>query len=66
MRSGAGSIISTPRFPSNLITLPKAAELYERAASVCSLVLAFHFMPFPGLGHIERMGESWRWVPPGE
>jgi glyoxylase-like metal-dependent hydrolase (beta-lactamase superfamily II) len=38
-------------------------ELYERAASNHSLVLAFHFAPFPSLGHIERSGEGWRWVP---
>jgi len=37
-------------------------ELYERAASDHSLVLAFHFAPFPSLGHIERAGEGWRWV----
>lgn len=41
-------------------------ELYERAASKHSLVLAFHFDPFPGLGHIERAGEGWRWAPMGE
>jgi len=37
-------------------------ELYARAASDHSLVLAFHFAPFPGLGHIERSGEGWRWL----
>jgi glyoxylase-like metal-dependent hydrolase (beta-lactamase superfamily II) len=37
-------------------------ELYEHAASNHSLVLAFHFAPFPSLGHIERSGEGWRWV----
>lgn len=40
--------------------------LYERVASEHSLVLAFHFMPFPGLGHIERVGEGWRWAPLGD
>ncbi len=40
--------------------------LYERAASAHSLVLAFHFMPFPSLGHIDRVGEGWRWIPLGD
>jgi hypothetical protein len=40
--------------------------LYERAAAGQALVLAFHFDPFPSLGHIQRAGESWRWVPLGE
>lgn len=40
-------------------------ELYERAASKHSLVLAFHFDPFPSLGYIERAGEGWRWVSVG-
>ena len=37
--------------------------LYERACADQALVLAFHFAPFPSLGHIERNGEGWRWVP---
>lgn len=37
--------------------------LYEQASSSHSLVLAFHFLPFPGFGHIERVGEGWRWAP---
>ncbi len=37
-------------------------KLYERAAANHSLVLAFHFAPFPSLGHIERSGDGWRWV----
>jgi glyoxylase-like metal-dependent hydrolase (beta-lactamase superfamily II) len=40
-------------------------ELYKRAASEHSLVLAFHFDPFPSLGYIERAGEGWRWVSVG-
>lgn len=40
-------------------------KLYERAASDHSLVLAFHFAPFPSLGHIKRSGEGWRWVSMG-
>jgi hypothetical protein len=37
--------------------------LYERAAAEHALVLAFHFNPFPSLGHIQRAGQDWRWVP---
>ena len=60
-------------YPENsvyFVILPKEVQhdvkLYERAASAHSLVLAFHFMPFPGLGHIERVGEGRRWVPLGD
>ena len=38
-------------------------ELCGRAASAHSLMLAFDFDPFPSLGHIERAGDAWRWVP---
>ena len=38
-------------------------ELYARAAARHSLVLAFHFDPFPSLGYIEPAGEGWCWVP---
>jgi glyoxylase-like metal-dependent hydrolase (beta-lactamase superfamily II) len=38
-------------------------KLYQRAASSHSLVLAFHFDPFPSLGHIELIMDGWRWVP---
>lgn len=37
-------------------------QLLERAAVGHSLVLAYHF-PFPGLGHLEPLGEGWRWRP---
>jgi hypothetical protein len=36
---------------------------FERAASRRSLVLAYHFDPFPGLGHVSRFGEGWTWEP---
>ena len=38
-------------------------ELYARATSKHSLVLAFHFTPFPSLGYIEQAGKVWCWVP---
>jgi glyoxylase-like metal-dependent hydrolase (beta-lactamase superfamily II) len=37
--------------------------LFDRAASSTSLVLAYHFDPFPGLGHVGRLGDGWRWEP---
>jgi glyoxylase-like metal-dependent hydrolase (beta-lactamase superfamily II) len=37
--------------------------LFDRAASRGSLVLAYHFDPFPGLGHVERFGDGWTWEP---
>ena len=37
-------------------------KLLDRAASEKALVLNFHF-PFPGLGHVVRMGERWAWKP---
>lgn len=36
--------------------------LLRRAASEKALVHGFHF-PFPGLGHVESVGEGWRWHP---
>jgi hypothetical protein len=26
-------------------------------------VLAFHFYPFPSLGHVVKVGEGWQWQP---
>jgi len=37
-------------------------QLLNRAAAEKALVLGFHF-PFPGLGHIIRKGNTWRWQP---
>lgn len=36
--------------------------LYHRAATNNSLVIAFHFNPFPALGHIIPTVEGWKWV----
>ena len=37
-------------------------RLLNRAATEKALVLAFHF-PFPGLGRVDRKGETWQWLP---
>ncbi len=38
-------------------------RLFDRAAAEQSLVLAFHFDPFPSLGHVVRQGRGWQWQP---
>jgi glyoxylase-like metal-dependent hydrolase (beta-lactamase superfamily II) len=44
-------------------------HLFDRAAREQSIVLAFHFPPFPSLGHVTRRGRAWHWeamaTPPG-
>ena len=42
-------------------TVQTRLALYERAAQLESLVLLFHFHPFPSLGNIVKDGNSWRW-----
>lgn len=37
-------------------------KLLNKAASETALVLATHF-PFPGLGHVEKKEEAWKWQP---
>lgn len=37
--------------------------LFDRAARRGSLVLAYHFDPFPCLGHSRALGDGWRWEP---
>jgi len=37
-------------------------QLLDRAADQQALVFGAHF-PFPGLGHVMRHGEGWRWQP---
>jgi glyoxylase-like metal-dependent hydrolase (beta-lactamase superfamily II) len=37
-------------------------RILSQAAVDGALVMAFHF-PFPGLGHISRKGEGWKWQP---
>src|SRR5439155_5657036 len=36
-------------------------RLFDRASTDGSIVLAFHFPPFPSLGHVEKRGRGWRW-----
>ena len=36
-------------------------RIYDRAAAEDALVLAYHFHPFPSLGHIRRSGRTWQW-----
>jgi glyoxylase-like metal-dependent hydrolase (beta-lactamase superfamily II) len=38
-------------------------RLLDRAAADRALALAFHFPPFPSLGHVVPQGNAWRWQP---
>jgi len=38
-------------------------RIFDRAAAQQALVLAFHFDPFPSLGHIVKRGKGWLWQP---
>ena len=44
-------------------TLASRRRLLDRAADEGALVLGFHLVPFPSLGHVRRQGEGWRWEP---
>jgi glyoxylase-like metal-dependent hydrolase (beta-lactamase superfamily II) len=44
-------------------TLASKRRLFDHAAAEQSLVLAFHFHPFPSLGHVVRRGKGWQWQP---
>jgi glyoxylase-like metal-dependent hydrolase (beta-lactamase superfamily II) len=37
-------------------------RLFDHAARAGSLVLAFHFPPFPSLGRVETRGRGWQWL----
>lgn len=37
--------------------------LFDRAAVNGALVLAFHFHPFPSLGHVRKTRSGWAWLP---
>jgi hypothetical protein len=37
-------------------------DLFERAADENMLMLAYHFA-FPGLGHVEKSGDAFKWEP---
>jgi len=47
------------QFPEQTVQTRRA--LYQRAAQLQSLVLLFHFTPFPSLGSIVKVGASWKW-----
>jgi glyoxylase-like metal-dependent hydrolase (beta-lactamase superfamily II) len=38
-------------------------RLFDDAARQQTLILAFHFPPFPSLGLVERRGHGWHWLP---
>lgn len=44
-------------------TIATRHTIYQRAAENESLALAFHFPPFPSLGHITRLNDRWKWSP---
>jgi len=44
-------------------TVATRQSIYKRAAEKNALVLAFHFPPFPSLGHITKQGDRWKWQP---
>jgi glyoxylase-like metal-dependent hydrolase (beta-lactamase superfamily II) len=52
---------SVDQIPEQAVKTRRA--FYERAAQPETLVLFFHFYPFPSLGYILKQGESWRWKP---
>ena len=49
------------QFPEQTVATRHA--IYARAVEMHSLVLAFHFPPFPSLGHIVRQDSEWKWQP---
>ncbi len=56
-----------PKWSAAVDVIPKQAvstrqRLLARAVARDSLVFCFHF-PFPGLGRVREMGETWQWVP---
>ncbi|MHB8625109.1 MAG: MBL fold metallo-hydrolase [Aggregatilineales bacterium] len=38
-------------------------RIFDRAAEQKALVLAYHFPPFPSLGHVVKHGAGWQWQP---
>jgi glyoxylase-like metal-dependent hydrolase (beta-lactamase superfamily II) len=45
------------------LALRSKRRLFDLAATERTLVLAFHFPPFPGLGHVVARGDGWEWQP---
>jgi glyoxylase-like metal-dependent hydrolase (beta-lactamase superfamily II) len=44
-------------------TVATRQDIYQRAVEKNALVLAFHFPPFPSLGHITKQDGRWKWQP---
>jgi len=38
-------------------------RVFDHAAETGALVIGQHFIPFPSLGHVVRLGEGWQWQP---
>jgi glyoxylase-like metal-dependent hydrolase (beta-lactamase superfamily II) len=38
-------------------------RVFDHAAETGALVIGQHFIPFPSLGRVVRLGEGWRWQP---
>ena len=38
-------------------------RVFDYAADTGALVVGQHFIPFPSLGHVVRLGEGWQWQP---
>ena len=49
------------QFPEQTVVTRQA--MYQRAMEKNALVLAFHFPPFPSLGHILNQAGRWKWKP---
>jgi glyoxylase-like metal-dependent hydrolase (beta-lactamase superfamily II) len=45
------------------LAITNKRRLFDRAATEHSLLLAFHFPPFPSLGHVTKRGHGWHWHP---
>lgn len=46
----------------NTLSVPTRRKLFEKAAAEKLLIMGFHF-PYPGLGHIVREGDAFKWQP---
>lgn len=60
--------IEHPEWYSQLDQIPEQTvttrqTIYQRAVEKNAIVLAYHFSPFPSLGHIVKQGERWKWQP---
>ncbi len=45
------------------VNLATRKWLCDQLAEEGTLVFAHHFAPYPNLGHIEKLGDGWRWRP---